>query len=169
MTTSWFTSTGQPTTAGPCSSPRTVGGSAGTSRSPGERTFADLAHVVAWQGLQCPYLPGPFVWRQQPGGVLDEFVGVRLTVGRHDPGDDPFTEIRVRGRRDRCLGHRTVFQQRVLDFHRADLVPTTVDDVGRFPADDADITVAVPSRHVTGGEPRTVEALGGGCRAVQIS
>src|SRR5699024_10247466 len=109
-TTSWCTSAGKPTRPGASTWSRTVRGQAGTSRSPSECALTDLAHVVARQFPQGPDLAGPLVRRQQPRDVCRDLVGVRSTVTRHDPGDDPFPEIRVGLRGDRRLGDRVVRQ-----------------------------------------------------------
>src|SRR4051794_691412 len=118
------------------------GWSARAPRSLFQRRLGDLAHRVARERVEEADLARALVRREQAGGGVGELLlpGALVALD-HDPGHDPLTEVLVGLAGDRRLGDRGMLEQRVLDLARADLVAAALDQVGRAPADDADVAV----------------------------
>src|SRR6185369_11138030 len=108
------------------------------------------------------------VRREQLGDVVGQLFGRRRLTARHDPRDNPLAEVVVRFAGDGRLRDAGVFEQRVFDLARADLVAAALDQVGRLAPDDLDVAVAVTRRHVAGAEPAVVERGRGRVRTVEV-
>ena len=91
--------------------------------------------------------------RQQRRDMVDQSALIDRPTRDNDKSGDGLTEVIV-GHTDNCgFSDHRVRKQRVLDFTRADLEPTRLDEVGRQPAEQPQAGLAVIATDVPGTEP----------------
>src|SRR5882672_9675124 len=78
---------------------------------------------------------------------------------KDDRGADIFAEPRMRHGEGRCLAHRGMAEQRLLDVVGRDLLAAAIDDL-LGTADDPQEAVSVDAAQVAGRQPAVLEATG---------
>jgi hypothetical protein len=87
----------------------------------------------------------------------------------HHPGDQPLAEVVVRLAGNRRLKDERMLEQRCLDLACADLEATGLDQVGRAPADDAEVAIPATGGQFARLEPAVDHRCGGGVGPVEVA